>query len=41
VLVHAAGQQVHIVSPLDVERRMRAQPLTAAPPAWMRRRIGR
>jgi hypothetical protein len=38
VLDHARGQRVHIVSPLDVERRFRegrGQP----PPTWMRRRI--
>ena len=39
VLVHSAGHQAYIVSPLDVERRLRegrAEP----PPIWMRRRIG-
>jgi phage terminase large subunit-like protein len=39
VLIHSAGHQVHFVSPLDVERRMRAQPITSIP-AYLRRRIG-
>ena len=38
VLVHGAGG-VTIVSPLDVERRMR-QGAVPQPPAWMTRRIG-
>jgi hypothetical protein len=38
VLVHGAGR-VTIVSPLDVERRMR-QGAVPQPPAWMTRRIG-
>nr|WP_255396769.1 terminase family protein [Mycobacterium sp. 852002-51613_SCH5001154] len=39
VLVHSVGHQVHIVSPLDVERRAREGKLPP-PPVWMRRRIG-
>lgn len=39
VLVHSAGRQVHIVSPLDVARRAREGTLPP-PPAWMTRRIG-
>jgi hypothetical protein len=39
VLIHSAGQQWHIVSPLDVERRAR-EGLVPPPPPWMRRRIG-
>lgn len=39
VLVHAAGQQIHLVSPLDVARRAR-EGLIPPPPEWMRRRIG-
>jgi phage terminase large subunit-like protein len=38
VLVHSVGHRVHIVSPLDVERRAREGKLPP-PPAWMRRRI--
>ncbi|MCP9271150.1 terminase large subunit domain-containing protein [Mycolicibacterium arenosum] len=38
VLVHSIGQQIYIVSPLDVERRARAGQVPP-PPAWMRRRI--
>jgi hypothetical protein len=40
VLVHSAGHQVHIVSPLDVARRAR-EGLFPPPPEWMTRRIGR
>jgi hypothetical protein len=40
VLVHSAGHQLHIVSPLDVERRFR-EGRGEPPPIWMRRRIGR
>jgi hypothetical protein len=39
VLVLSASQQVHIVSPVDVERRMRTQPITSIP-AYLRRRVG-
>ncbi|MGV7633072.1 terminase large subunit domain-containing protein [Mycobacterium persicum] len=39
VLVHAAGQQWHIVSPLDAMRRAREGTMPP-PPAWMRRRLG-
>ncbi|MDV3291917.1 terminase large subunit domain-containing protein [Mycobacterium avium] len=39
VLVRSAGQQWHIVSPLDVARRVREGTLPS-PPAWMHRRIG-
>jgi phage terminase large subunit-like protein len=39
VLVHSVGQGMHIVSPLDVERRAREGKLPP-PPVWMRRRIG-
>jgi phage terminase large subunit-like protein len=39
VLAHAAGQTVHLESPVDVERRMRTQPITSIP-AYLRRRIG-
>jgi phage terminase large subunit-like protein len=39
VLVHSGGHQVHIVSPLDVERRFR-EGRSAPPPAWITRRIG-
>jgi hypothetical protein len=39
VLVHSVGHQVHIVSPLDVERRVR-EGKVPPPPLWMRRRIG-
>ena len=39
VLSHSIGQQVHIVSPLDVARRAREGKLEP-PPAWMTRRIG-
>ena len=38
VLIHAAGQQWHIVSPLDAERRVR-EGGAARPPDWMRRAI--
>jgi hypothetical protein len=37
VLTHGAGW-VHIVGPLDIERRLRAD--RTEPPAWMRRTIG-
>ena len=39
VLVHCAGQQWSFSSPVDVERRMRAQLITSIP-AYLRRRIG-
>jgi hypothetical protein len=39
VLVHSAGHVVHIVSPLDVERRLREGKLPP-PPEWMTGRIG-
>ncbi|KUI17398.1 hypothetical protein AU191_08805 [Mycolicibacterium acapulense] len=38
VLAHSIGQQWHIVSPLDIERRARAGTITSLP-AWMTRRI--
>ena len=38
VLVRSAGQQWGFVSPVDVERRMRAQPITSIP-EYLRRRI--
>jgi hypothetical protein len=38
VPVHCAGQQVYLVSPLDVARRAREGKLEP-PPAWMTRRI--
>lgn len=40
VLDHGRGAQMHIVSPLDVERRARRGEIPP-PPAWMTRRIGR
>lgn len=39
ILVHSAGQVVHIASPLDAMRRHREGTLPP-PPAWMRRRVG-
>ncbi|WP_238888350.1 terminase large subunit domain-containing protein [Mycobacterium sp. IDR2000157661] len=39
VLVHSIGQEMHIVSMADIERRAREGKLPP-PPAWMRRRIG-
>lgn len=38
VLIHSAGPQVHIVSPLDVERRIREGKMP--PPEWLRRSVG-
>ncbi|OBK97750.1 hypothetical protein A5645_05610 [Mycobacterium asiaticum] len=40
VLAHSMGQQWAIVSPLDIERRVREGKI-GPPPAWMRRRIDR
>jgi hypothetical protein len=39
VLIHSAGQLMHIVSPHDAERRFR-EGRGAQPPAWMTRRLG-
>jgi hypothetical protein len=39
VLVHSAGQQMHIFSPLDAARRAREGTLPP-PPEWMTRRLG-
>lgn len=39
VLVHSAGHQFHIVSPLDLARRAREGTMPP-PPGWMTRRIG-
>lgn len=39
VLVHSAGAQMHIVTPMDAARRARDGKL-GPPPDWMRRKIG-
>lgn len=39
VLVHSAGAQIHIVTPMDAARRAREGKL-GPPPDWMRRKIG-
>jgi hypothetical protein len=38
VLVHSAAGQVHLVSPLDIEQRVREGRMPP-PPAWMRRSL--
>lgn len=39
VLAHSIGQRMHIVGPVDTERRVREGQMPP-PPAWMRRRVG-